>query len=97
MSKMVCQLIDEMENRLNEAELPDSDFFAAWNEKFHAAVEGAEKGPDWESIVTRAHSLSKTIQNMVEGLNYERDRIREEIILQQSGKRALNGYSLGDH
>ena len=91
----VSSLIDEMENYLRETELPDPDYIAEWNTRFKTEVETAERGPDWESIVTRAHALGEAIQARIGGLNYEREQLRHELGIQAQGQRALKGYSSG--
>jgi len=91
----VTNLILEMENYLKETEMPDSDFIAEWNARFHAAVEAAEHGSDWKNIVDRAHALGEAIQKRIGGLNYERDQMRQELGVQAIGQRALKGYSSG--
>jgi len=91
----VSSLISEMENYLKETELPDVDYVVAWNEKFHAAVDAAERGSDWQGIVDRAHALGETIEKRIGGLNYEREQMRRELEIQSLGKRALKGYSSG--
>ena len=89
----ISSLITEMENYLQETELPDPDYVAEWNEKFHAAAEAAERGTDWESIVTRAHTLGDAIQKRIGGLNQEREQLRHDLGIQAMGQRALKGYS----
>jgi hypothetical protein len=91
----VSSLISEMENYLKETELPDLDYIVEWNDKFHAAVDIADRGPGWEEVVTRAHTLGEVIQKRIGGLNYERDQLRRELQIQSVGKRALKGYSSG--
>jgi hypothetical protein len=96
MSSVLAQLIEEMENHLSESEVPDPDYLAQWNDKFRIAAEAAKaagRGPDWDSIASRASRLAEMIQKMVSGLSYERDQIREELALQSSGRRALKGYA----
>jgi hypothetical protein len=89
----VSSLIVEMENYLKETEYLDPDYISDWNTKFCAAADSAERGPDWGSIVERAHALGETIQKRIGGLNYEREQMRHELNLQASGQRALKGYS----
>jgi|GEM_PF-1150536 len=91
----VGSLISEMEKYLKETELPDIDFIVSWNEKFHAAVDAAERGTGWQDIVDRAHVLGEEIQKRIGGLNYEREQVRREMEIQSLGKRALKGYSSG--
>jgi flagellar hook-associated protein FlgK len=91
----VSSLISEMENYLKETELPDTDYIVAWNDKFHAAVDAAERGAGWQDIVDRAHALGEAIQKRIGGLNYEREQIRRELQIQSVGARALKGYSSG--
>jgi hypothetical protein len=97
MSDAVSSLILDLENYLKETEIPDTDYIAEWNEKFRAALETAEKGPDWKSIVDRAHALGDVIQKRIGGLNYERDQMLDQMNLQTSGQRALKGYSSNTH
>jgi len=89
----VSSLISEMENYLKETELPDTDFIVAWNEKFHAAVDAAERGSGWQDIVDRAHALGEEIQKRIGGLNCEREQMLREMEVQSLGARALKGYS----
>jgi len=91
----VKNLILEMENYLRETEMPDSDFITEWNARFHAAVDAADRGPDWKDVVGRAHALGEAIQKRIGGLNYERDQMRQELGVQAIGQRALKGYSAG--
>ena len=91
----VSSLIVEMENYLKETELPDPDYITEWNERFKTEVETAEHGPDWVSIVDRAHVLGEAIQARIGGLNYEREQLLRELAVQAQGQRALKGYSSG--
>jgi hypothetical protein len=97
MSGAVSSLIQDLENHLKETEIPDTDYIAEWNEKFRAAVETAEHGADWKSLVDRAHALGEVIQKRIGGLNYERDQMISEMNIQTSGQRALKGYSSATH
>ena len=90
---LVSHLVAEMENYLKGTESPDPEHVAAWNARFQAAVENAERGPEWKGTVDRAHALSETIQKRIGGLNYEREQLRLELNSQALGQRALKGYS----
>jgi len=91
----INSLIVEMESYLLENELPDPDYVAEWNTRFHSEVETAERGADWESIVTRAHALGEAIQKRIGGLNQEREQLLHDLSVQAQGQRALKGYSSG--
>jgi hypothetical protein len=91
--RAVLDLVIEMENHLNEEELPDPDQLAAWNAKFGTAAAAAERGPEWKTIVERAHALNDVIQKRLGGMIYERDLLRHELEAQALGQRALKGYS----
>jgi len=91
----VGALVAEMEQYLKDTEIPDTDYIAGWNEKFHAAVDAAERGPGWQDTVERAHALAEALQNRIGGLAYEHEQMKRELNVQALGQRALKGYSSG--
>ena len=86
-------LIAEMETYLKDTETPDPDYLSEWNAKTVAAIETAERGPEWRAIVERGRALNEVIRKWLGGLTYDRDRLRQELEAQALGQRALKGYT----
>jgi flagellar hook-associated protein FlgK len=92
----VLSALQAMEALLSNPELPlDGTVLEAWNREFKAAVAGAEKGPEWQVLVARAHRLAEQVETHRRAIEAQRDAIRFELEGQARGKRALKGYITG--
>ncbi len=90
----LLESLEAMERRLDggdPAEL-SPEALEAWNREFQAEIATAERGPQWTSIVARAHALSGRIQAVVGDLSLRRDALKKELLSHAQGKRALSAY-----
>ncbi len=89
----VLRLIAEMEGLLaKSSEDLDSESIAAWHRMFQEAVAGAERGPGWPTIVSRAQAVANAVDQRVGALSREKDALRQEMEAQSAGQRALKAY-----
>jgi flagellar hook-associated protein FlgK len=72
---------------------PNPEAVAEWHASFKEALAGAEKGPQWLEISTRAKMLGSRLDERVNQLQALRGAVREELLAREKGRRALSGYS----
>lgn len=73
----------------------DPAAIAAWNQRYLAELETAERGPQWQALVQRAHALGRRVDARAVSLSDEQQGLRTELDSQSQGARALKGYSMG--
>jgi hypothetical protein len=89
----VTKVLDDLEGLLeNLLDDPDPQAVADWHDAFREAVAGAERGPGWQEIRNRAHELGRRLEQRTGQLQALRGAIREELLAQERGHRALEGY-----
>ncbi len=72
--------------------MPGAEGLAAWNQAFQSALRGAERGPRWPELVSRAHALGERVAECTSLLAAQRDQVHAELDAQARGGRALKGY-----
>jgi hypothetical protein len=89
----VLAAIEAMEAWMADPGHPmDGPTLEAWNRGFQAAVAQAERGPGWEELVVRAHTLVERVEARRKAVAAQRDAVRLELERQTQGTRALKGY-----
>ena len=85
--------LDQMEAWLSDpSKTIESEEMIQWNNAYFSAVDGAERGPDWQQLVERAHVLGQRLNATLEAMIREREAIRIELDSFARGTRALKGY-----
>lgn len=74
------------------AAMPAPEALEDWNRRFREALADAERGRDWEELVSRARSLAPRLEARTAALIAEREVLRREMDTQVRGDRALKGY-----
>ena len=87
----LSELLDELERALAGGEV-EGGALAAWRGRFDACLASAERGAAWPELVARAHALARRLDAEADRLSEVRDRLRQEMALQDQGSRALKGY-----
>lgn len=89
----VSRSLDDLERLLERIlDAPDPEAVAAWHAAFREQVAGAERGPQWGAIQARAHDLGRKLSERTGQLEALRGAVREELLAQERGRRALEGY-----
>ncbi|BDU78824.1 hypothetical protein [Mesoterricola sediminis] len=89
----VAASLDDLERLLGEVmDDPDPVAVETWHTAFKAALAGAERGPQWPGIAARARELGQRLETRTSQLRALRGAIREELLAQEKGGRALRGY-----
>ena len=71
---------------------PDPTRLSRWDADFQAALDRAERGPDWHDLMARAHALGHRLQERTARLAQVRDELKAQLDSQERGYRALKGY-----
>jgi hypothetical protein len=71
---------------------PDPEALSRWHAGFHAAMAQAEKGPDWQDLMARAHVVGQQLEALTVGFAKLRDEVKTELDTYERGSRALSGY-----
>lgn len=88
----VADCLEEMEALLGAGPGLEAAEVELWHQRFQEAVARAERGPEWPTLVTRAHDLSARIQPFLTGLEREREALKRALEEQTLGQRALSAY-----
>jgi flagellar hook-associated protein FlgK len=89
----VAKTLDNLERLLETLlDRPDPQAVADWHASFREAVAGAERGPRWEELRTRAKELGRRLDERTRQLVALRGAIRQELQAHERGRRALKGY-----
>ncbi len=85
-------VLAELETWLAEGALPPAEHLADWNARFRALAAGAERGPGWDALVQRAHTLAARLDRQVAALQQQKEVLQQELAGHSVGQRALKAY-----
>jgi len=71
---------------------PDPKLLARWDTDFQVALARAERGPDWQDLMARAHAAGRQLEGRTLKFAQLRDQVKAELDAQERGNRALMGY-----
>ena len=71
---------------------PDPERLAQWDTDFQTALARAERGPDWQGLMARAHALGRQLESRTMAFAQVRDQVKAELDAFKRGDRALRGY-----
>jgi len=83
--------LDELESMLQSPPLA-AEALAAWQERFTGALASAERGADWDAIVSRAKALAARMDTAADNLTAQQGLLRKEMADLRRGNRALKAY-----
>jgi hypothetical protein len=91
--RLVLQLLEEMEARLDDPAALDAGALEDWNRRFREAELAAERGPGWAALRTKAQGIGGKVQARVAELRVRSGALKSELEDQARGARALKGYA----
>jgi len=94
----IMTVLDDLERLLaGLTDHPDPEAVAVWHAAFKEALAGAERGPQWPGIVSRALELGRRLDQQARQLMAIRGVVRQELEARNRGQRALSGYFKSTH